>query len=69
MSRAATILRVTHHAASRLLERGGRADLQQALMDELRPSARSLLALARAAGGIIRECVALDPAISGGAMP
>lgn len=47
MPRTSTILRITHHAAARLLERGGRADLQQALMDELRPAVRSLLALAR----------------------
>lgn len=45
---ADTILRVTHHATARLLERGGRADLQQALVDELKPAARSLRALAEA---------------------
>lgn len=45
---ADTFLRITHHAAARVLERGGRADLQQALVDELRPAARSMLALALA---------------------
>lgn len=66
-----TILRITQHAASRLLQRSGRADLQPALIDELvgLGTLSALLSLGEAMGDDwevpAAECVFLVPTLTG----